>query len=134
MCPDRSPQKQKGAGLPIALFIITVLALLVVGMGQLQERSGQAVSLQIQSQRAFYAAESGAQVAVRNALVSGTCDANSSISFDVPGLSSCSASLECESIKPTIDREDVFVYSITSSGQCGAGADQATRVIEVRVR
>lgn len=53
MCPERSPQKQQGAGLPIALFIITVLALLVVGMAQLQERSGQAVSLQIQSQRAF---------------------------------------------------------------------------------
>ncbi len=133
MFPDRSLIQQKGAGLPVALFIITVLALIVFGMAQLQDSSSQSISLQIQSQRAFYAAESGAQVGVRNALVSGTCAATT-INFDQPGLSSCSASLACESVTANIGGGGNTVYSIESTGHCGAGADQAARVIEVRVR
>lgn len=54
MYPEpRNLVNQGGAGLPVALFIITVLALLVTGMAQLQQASGDSVSLQIQSQRAF---------------------------------------------------------------------------------
>ncbi len=137
MCPERSPQKQQGAGLPIALFIITVLALLVVGMAQLQERSGQAVSLQIQSQRAFYAAESGAQVAVLKALdasCSAATDAGPVI-FDKEGLSSCKAILTCDSVTADIGGSGGdTVYTITSTGVCGVGVDEAKRSIEVRAR
>ncbi|TGN38540.1 hypothetical protein [Marinobacter confluentis] len=133
MFPDHPLIPQKGAGLPVALFIITVLALIVFGMAQLQDSSSQSISLQIQSQRAFYAAESGAQVGVRNALVSGTCAA-ATIEFERPGLSSCSASLTCESVTANIGGGGNTVYSIESTGQCGDGADQAARVIEVRVR
>lgn len=133
MCPDPSFEKQRGAGLPVALFIITVLSLIVLGMSQLQESGGQAVSLQIQSQRAFYAAESGAQIAVRNALVASSCGP-ASVDFDTPGLSGCRAVLSCESVTESGLAGNTTVYSITSSGQCGAGPDQATRVIEVRVR
>jgi len=64
MCPEPSLSRQQGAGLPIAIFIITVLALIVTSMAQQQESSGAAISQQILSQRAFYAAESGAQAAV----------------------------------------------------------------------
>lgn len=53
MYPEKCSKYQNGAGLPIALFIITVLSLIVLSMGQLQESSGKAISLQIQSQRAF---------------------------------------------------------------------------------
>ena len=136
MCPDFRLNKQAGAGLPIALFIITVLSLIVLGMSQLQESSGQSISLQIQSQRAFYAAESGAQVAVRNALVNNTCATGpTTLSFDTPGLSTCRAFVTCNSIPDTeLSTGETTVYSIESSGQCGVGADQATRVIEVRVR
>lgn len=133
MFPDRSLVRQSGAGLPVALFIITVLALIVFGMAQLQESSGQSISLQIQSQRAFYAAESGAQIGARNALISGTCTSDT-VNFDTPGLSACSATLTCDSVTANIGGGGNTVYSIQSTGQCGAGADQAARVIEVRVR
>ena len=136
MCPDRFPGRQAGAGLPVALFIITVLALIVVGMAQLQESSGQAVSLQIQSQRAFFAAESGAQVAVRDVLEGSSCSAvNTSLTFTASALSGCTASVACDSVTADIKGPGGdTVYSITSTGQCGAGADQATRVVEVRTR
>lgn len=137
MCLSRSNMKhQGGAGLPIALFIITVLALLVIGMAQLQQSSGESVSLQIQSQRAFFAAESGAQVAVREVLEAASCGAISSpVSFGTPGLSGCRAVLSCESVTEDISGPGGdTVYSIESQGQCGAGPDQANRVVEVRVR
>lgn len=137
MCPDKLLNRQSGAGLPIALFIVTVLALLVLGMSQLQQGSGESISLQIQSQRAFFAAESGAQVAVRDALESDSCSAvNSPIDFDAAaGLRGCSATMECEAVTADIGGSGGdTVYTITSTGRCGAGNDQSTRVVEVRVR
>jgi MSHA biogenesis protein MshP len=137
MYPDRSLMQQKGAGLPLAIFIITVLALLVAGMSQLQESSGKSVSLQIQSQRAFYAAESGAQGGVAEVLEAGDCGALTSPKvFSGSGLNSCEAELTCESVDADIDRgpDPERVFSIASTGSCGGGADFAERTIEVRVR
>lgn len=135
MYPDGMAQNQSGAGLPVAIFIITVLSLIVLGMSQLQQASGDAISLQIQSQRAFHAAESGAQIAVYEALEASSCSAvPASVDFSVSALSSCSAAFTCESFTATIGGGGNTVYSISSTGECGAGADAATRVLEVRVR
>lgn len=135
MFPDDVSRKQRGAGLPVAIFVITVLALIVIGMSQLQQSSGDAVSLQIQSQRAFYAAESGAQIAVRKVLDADDCGAISSpINFGAGALSACSASLSCESATAAIGGGGNTVYSIESTGQCGTGPDSASRLVEVRVR
>ncbi|MDK8466043.1 hypothetical protein [Marinobacter sp. SS13-12] len=137
MCPDKRLKNQSGAGLPVALFIVTVLAFLVLGISQLQQSSGESISLQIQSQRAFFAAESGAQVAVRDVLEADSCSAvNTPLTFnDADGLQGCSATMACESVTANIGGSGGnTVFTITSSGQCGAGTDQATRDIEVRVR
>ena len=137
MYPERSVYKQTGAGLPVALFVITVLALLVIGMAQLQESSGKAISLQIQSQRAFFAAESGAQLAVAEVLDSGDCSGVPAVlDFTVGALRECRALLVCSASDPYAiggsggDR----VLTIVSTGQCGGGEDLATRRVEVRVR
>lgn len=137
MYPESCRFRQRGAGLPVALFIITVLALLVAGMAQLQESSGQAVSLQIQSQRAFYAAESGAQVAVARVLDAGSCSAlGGPIIYGEPGLRGCRAELACSSILLDIEASpaEETVFDLTSQGQCGTGPDRAERTVEVRVR
>lgn len=143
MCPEPCFHKQTGAGLPIALFIITVLALLVLGMAQLQESSGASVSLQIQSQRAFFAAESGAQAGVAQVLndadppsVCPASGSNWSVNFSSSALTGCEAAIVCSSVDtPGIggsggDR----VYSLSSAGQCGSGPDRAERAVEVRFR
>lgn len=137
MYPDAIGRQQSGAGLPVAIFIITVLALIVFGMAQLQESSGQSISLQIQSQRAFYAAESGAQVAVVEALDAGGCSAVSTPkSFTGSGLNGCRAVLSCESVTAELNGASPAetIFTIESLGQCGAGVDAAQRVVEVRVR
>jgi MSHA biogenesis protein MshP len=137
MSPERTIQKQAGAGLPIAIFIITVLALLVYGMAQLQESSGQSVSLQIQSQRAFFAAESGAQLAVAEILDSGDCiGVLAELDFTVGALRDCKATLVCSVSDPyplTGSGGD-RVLSLISTGECGAGNELARRSVEVRVR
>lgn len=137
MYPERMHHRQTGAGLPVALFIITVLALLVIGMAQLQESSGKAVSLQIQSQRAFFAAESGVQVAVADVLYEGrACPSSWVLNFTEAALSSCSAQLTCTTEDATgvsgIDGD--VLYTLNSLGRCGTGADAAERIVEVRVR
>lgn len=137
MCPDCSLHRQRGAGLPVALFIITVLALIVVSMGQQQESAGAAVGQQILSQRAFYAAESGAQVAVAEALGGASCSSvTGSVNYTQAGLNGCSATLSCSSVQADIDGDSALerVYTLVSVGQCGAGAEAASRTVEVRVR
>ncbi|MCM0610900.1 hypothetical protein KFJ24_00235 [Marinobacter sediminum] len=137
MSPDPCQRKQAGAGLPIALFVITVLALLVVVMAQLQQGTGEAVSLQIQSQRALFAAESGAQVGVREALEGGDCSAvTSPKTFTSAGLASCRAVMTCESVSAELTGNSPAeeIFTLTSTGQCGAGIDRAERVVEVKVR
>ncbi len=137
MFPERPVYRQRGAGLPIAIFIITVLSLLVLGMSQLQQSAGQSLSLQIQSQRAFFAAESGAQAAVRKALDSSCPEVlvASPITFGPGGLVGCSARLACDSITADISGPGGnTVYTISSTGSCGGGPDEAEREIEVRVR
>lgn len=133
MYPNASPQRQSGAGLPIALFIITVLALLVFGMAQLQQSSGEAVSLQIQSQRAFFAAESGAQTGAQQILSqlqgggAASCPADITNFGTGGGLASCSVEFVC-------DATAGGVFTLSSIGRCGAGMDRAERTIEVRLR
>jgi MSHA biogenesis protein MshP len=136
MCPKPIPRTQTGAGLPIAIFIITVLALLVIGMAQLQESSGKSVSLQIQSQRAFFAAESGAQVALSELLSQGdssllSCGAApvGTVDYEAGGLSSCFSEISCSEIGGVSGS-----LLITSSGTCGTGTDGAERAVEVRLR
>lgn len=130
---NHSFNKQKGAGLPIALFIVTVLSLIVLGMSQLQESSGNAISLQIQSQRAFFAAESGAQVVVADLLkeagenpVSGS--GSRYIEFSgAYGLAGCETTVEHSTAND--------VALLESFGVCGKGApDEARRTVEVRLR
>ncbi|MGM0769354.1 MAG: hypothetical protein ACQEV6_15140 [Pseudomonadota bacterium] len=136
MSPDFSLTRQAGAGLPVALFIITVLSLIVLGMSQLQQSTGNAVSLQIQSQRAFFAAESGMQLAVTEVLSVSTgtpvsCSSISidSIDFDARGMSGCSAKIKCAEVGAAGE-----ILLIESRGACGVGEDRATRLVEVKVR
>ena len=133
MSPKGCFRNQSGAGLPIALFVITVLALLVFGMAQLQQSTGEAVSLQIQSQRAFFAAESGAQVRIQSIFdeidngITPSCPLPVT-AFSSSGLAGCSATFDC-----AFDSARV-VFTLASTGSCGNGADAATRAVEVRVQ
>ena len=131
-----SKKYQNGIGLPATLFLIVTLSLIVVAMGDLTEQSNLGFGQDYQSMRAFYAAESGAQVALNRVFVGGTtCNASlSDIDFDAsesnPGLNNCVAVLSCSSVE--VDTSTYMTF--TSTATCGTGYEQSTRSIEVRAR
>lgn len=97
---------------------------------------GKAVSLKIQSQRAFFAAESGAHVGVVKVLGANSCYAMSTlVNFSQSGLVDNSATLKCNALFTKLAGLELsVVYSITSTCQCVVGDEESKRVVEVRIR
>ena len=140
--PTINPALQKGVGLPMAIFIIVILSFLVVAITQLEQRTGESVSMSVLSSRAFYAAESGAQVALAKLFPPGTDNTCTAVDgdqyqFNQPGLTNCSATINCA--VETVAAESYF--TITSTGMCGLfedpvgegiPADAAQRRVQVR--
>ncbi len=128
--------RQSGAGLPLAIFIITVLALIVVTITQLQQGTAEMEIQDLQSTRAFYAAESGAQAALVLLFPpDGSAGASCSVpiyqnTFSVPGLNGCSASVSCSED----NLGSTTYYTLISEGSCGSGLDQGRRFVEVRAQ
>ena len=129
--------RQRGIGLPAVIFIITTLVLIIAAMAQLQQNTSDGLSLQLLSQRAFYAAESGAQLSMNLLLPPAAGPARScstspfyTHAFNAPGLTGCSVSVSCREL--SLDGSPVYI--LNSTGQCGSGALSASRQTEVAVR
>ena len=126
---------QQGFGLPMALFVIVVLSFLLLSLTQLERSTAEGFSISLQSTRAFYAAESGAEIAMHQLFPppngTASCAAVTSFhSFDRPGLAGCSASLQC--VQDVVDSSPYF--TVTSTGRCGASADGAERSVVLGAR
>ncbi len=134
MSPDI--KKQSGMGLPMALFIITILAMIIAAITDLEESSGVGFSLDVNSMRAFYAAESGAQAAMSEIFPAsgsggGSCSSvTAAHNFNKPGLNGCKAEMTCNNVVVN----GLSYYTIKSTGSCGSGLDSAVRIIDVRAR
>jgi len=133
----RSVRSEQGFGLPMALFVITVLAVVIASMASMQNNSGQSGALQVQAHRAFYAAESGIEGALNVLLPPDGSPGRSCATapffetdFTVAGLRGCSTSVTCTQM--TIGGEDLF--TLRSQGFCGSGLDAAARTLEVRAK
>lgn len=128
MSPDH--HNQSGFGLPTTIFIIVILAMIILSMSDLNQASSRAFVQDFQSKRAFYAAESGAQIALNRIFMAGGSCGASPISFTASGLTDCSATLSCSQVVVS----SVTYYTVTSTGSCGTGDDMARREIQVRAR
>ncbi len=125
-----SMSKQSGLSLPVALFIITIMSIIAVAVNRMNEASSQSYSQNILSSRAFYAAESGAQLRAHAVLSTTPCNCGVDVdfAFSVVGLNSCSANTSCDQF---IGNGDTFC-TITSIGSCDN--TNAQRTIEVRLK
>jgi len=138
MSPDikkLSIKKQRGIGLPMALFIITILAMIIAAITDLEESSGVGFGLDVNSMRAFYAAESGAQADMAKifpALGStASCSSQTStFSFSAAGLNGCEALV----VRSCVAVDGIDYFKLNSTGSCGSSLDRAVRVIDVRAR
>lgn len=130
----RSFSYQKGLGLPSAIFLILVMILMVAAINQINEHSASAYGREWLSMRAFYAAESGAQLAVVYQLTSEPspgCNAGfiSDLNLTAVGLNSCRINVACE--EKIVSAKSY--YTLTSTGVCGTGVDAATRAVQIRL-
>lgn len=127
--------KQQGIALPLALFVIVIIALLLAMVVNLQTDRSNASVMQIQANKAFYAAESGIQLTLTAMLPPDgsaglACNASmGTITFTAAdSLSTCTATVSCQQVfvntKP--------LMTLQSTAQCGAGRDLAKRTVTVR--
>ena len=127
---------QNGLGLPSALFLIVVLVILLATMNQLNDVSATAFGRQWLNLRAFYLAESGAQISAVQALnseqVMASCDTSfiSNQNVNTPGFIGCELNVSCSS---QVVASETY-YTFTSTGRCGNDPDSATRIIQIRLR
>lgn len=140
MCPD-TLTRQKGFSLPIAVFILVIMALLAVGIAELSSRSNLSAAQEELSNRAFYAAESAASWGMSRLFFNAGGSADKAFSdnacaaiggsfnmaFNQPGLRTCFAVIGCSAQTAN----STGYYRIASIGTCGTGQAQAIRRIEV---
>jgi len=125
-------KQQTGIGLAAAIFVITLLAVIVVGINALVSDNAQTFEEEINLNRAFFAAESGAGFAMNGiyppeeySTYAGTqCNASVAYTFAGEGLGYCTADVTCAKI--TISGKNYL--TIESKGTCGA----VERTIQVR--
>lgn len=129
-------KKQRGVGLATAVFVITLLAVLALGINQLVQDNSESFVEEALLTRAFYAAESGAGFAMNGiyppgeypgyggTTCAGTPGSPVNYSFSVDGLVNCTAAVHCTSI--TVGSNNYL--TIESQGTCG----EVSRAIQVR--
>jgi len=128
------PSKQKGISMAFLLFTIIIVSLLAAALMRLNSQSNISNAHQVISTRAFFAAESGAQLqalALFPVDASGATCSDTDYSFTLSGLKGCTASTTCSA---TIINT-LSYYQVISTGQCNFGQPlQATRIIQVRLK
>ncbi|MFT6092728.1 MAG: MSHA biogenesis protein MshP [Pseudohongiellaceae bacterium] len=132
-----SSSRQEGIGLPAAIFIITVMALIAAAVNQLVSQNAQTYVEEVNLTRAFFAAESGAGFAMNTIFppedyASGypntqlqKCPAEATVyNFVVAGLNQCTASVSC-----TLVENGTSNYAtIESTGTCSS----VERTVQIR--
>ena len=128
------PPSQKGFSLPIAIFILVIMALIATAAVSIFTKSLDSVNQEVLSTRAFYSAESGAQQALGQLFPLGggaaNCAATSSLNFNSTGLNNCQANMTCSAV--TIGTETF--YTISSTGTCATGDTTTVRQIQIMAR
>jgi len=134
--------RQRGVGLPAAIFVITLMSTIAVAISLLVSQNAETFEEELRLTRAFYAAESGAGFAMNalfppdefprysNAMnATATCPDNEATpriyDFTADGLSLCSAEVSC-SLDATVD--GLEYYTINSTGICG----DVSRTVQIR--
>jgi len=120
----KSPKKQRGSALMLAIFVIIVILLLGLTLVETLSTGNEAISQEVLGTRAFTAANSGMQGELQKLFplnnIAGSCAAISNYDFTtVEGLTQCSALVSCDDYA-TVD--GVTYYRLESTGKCGTGA------------
>lgn len=135
-------KKQAGFLMPLALFILVGIGALALTISRLSSGQFSSAVQETLSVQAFYAAESGSQLAMNRILfnVASKADADlnctnvngSNITYSVTGLRDCAVQLSCSAVANT--GETAGVYKLQSVATCGGGNLLAERRLVTAVR
>jgi MSHA biogenesis protein MshP len=123
-----------GFALVAVIFLITALAALGAFLVTISSTQQSTSLLSIQGARAYEAAQSGMEWAVRQAVVGGSC-ANTSFGLSVTGLSGFTVDVACAATPVTegADAYSVFSLSVTASAGTTATGDRVSRTLTATV-
>lgn len=130
--PNARPSRMRGLGLVAAIFLIMVSALLSLAIARSVRTSAGAFSVEILSERALLAAESGAELSLNRLFAPdglGSCTTQTFPLTDL-GMPACEAVVNCTTA--VVDGSDLF--SINSAGRCDAGDLVAHRQVLVKAQ
>ncbi|MGH1462345.1 MAG: hypothetical protein ACRBB6_09935 [Neptuniibacter sp.] len=138
---------QAGLGLVSAIFVITILAVIIAGMSRFFVASQSSIVQEFLGARAITAAQSGIELeltCLENSLSGCTASAavgstpstydywpgpSSTATFSIDGLKSCRAEVFYRSVSSAIGN----FWTIESTGICGgSGLDGASRKVVIR--
>lgn len=123
---------QSGSSLVMALFIIVLMSILLLALGRQLISASNSVSIEVQGNRAFNAAQSGLQLGLTQLFpLNSTANCavlSASFSFNQPGLQNCRAVLRCMQVtNPDVLGRPLF--RVTSTGTCQTGDLNSSRVV-----
>ncbi|MFT5722322.1 MAG: MSHA biogenesis protein MshP [Motiliproteus sp.] len=127
----RSRTRQRGLGLIAAIFVITLMSMIIVGISSLVVTSKESYGYEILSARAFQLAESGAQLALSRIIFESSDDC-SAMPTQLPPVEFqvCSFVVSC----PKVTIAEVDYFTVQSTASCGSGTDQAVRQLTLRIQ
>jgi len=122
--------RQRGGGVEAAVFLLVVVAGLVAAIGRMVRTNADLFAQDVVSQRAFLAAESGAELGLNRVFAPAGAPACGNWSWDLEaiGLSACRAEVACRS--EVVDGTPH--YTLESDGRCSSGGVVAERRVLVR--
>ena len=126
---------QRGFSLPVAIFIIVIMALLGAAMVSILQSGQQSAGTAVMSTRAFFAAQTGAQQALANLFpldgsAASCLSPYPAFNYSNNGLAGCTAVVSCSS---SIIGSKTY-YTLNSTGTCDVSSIRAVRQILIQAR
>lgn len=115
---------EHGFSLPMAIFVVVILAFAGAMMLNLSGAQRQTAVLSHQGARAFSAARSGVEWGIEQAMGSGTCPATTTLTLSEGGLKGFSTQVSCTSTQHTESGATFRVFVLTSVATYGSFGDR----------
>ncbi len=133
--------KSAGFVLPTAIFLLLVLGALALYLSNVSQINLAMNNLELEGERAYWAAQSGAEAGIYTAAVTGTCTTQD-IAF-AGGLNRFVATVTCVQTNANEGGRPVRIFQITSvacndplaaSPRCPNGASASPEYVERQIR
>ncbi len=148
MCPKSNPEsrlptyysatalKQRGSALVIAVFIIVVMLAVILSLSRLLLSSSESLVYEVQGSRAFFAAQSGLELALTRVFpLTGAASCSAlSLNFSDDGLRGCRAEVSCQALSLPAGNVATVLYQLSSTGICQADNFITSRELVLEVR